>query len=216
MWVDGVVLWRVSHSSFLCSGASPDGKSKENNLCTTMMKKSLLGLGLLIVAFLVVVATRPSDFRVERTAMLSGPPAVLFEQVNNQRKVSGWNPFLKMDPNIKITFKGPDSGVGSVCHWDGNSDVGAGSCTIIESLPGERVRCRMDWERPMTGSATVDFTFKPEGDRTAVTWAMYGNNNFVGKAASLFIDCDKICGPQFEKGLAALGTMASSSTLTSK
>jgi hypothetical protein len=37
---------------------------------------------------------------------------------------------------------------------------------------------------------------------------MYGKNNFVGKAVSLYMDCDKMCGPQFEKGLAALDAAA--------
>jgi hypothetical protein len=60
----------------------------------------------------------------------------------------------------------------------------------------------------MEGTATVDFTFKPEGGKTVVTWAMYGQNKFMGKLMSLFIDCDKMCGPQFEKGLADLGAVA--------
>jgi hypothetical protein len=89
--------------------------------------------------------------------------------------------------------------------------VGAGSCTITESKPGEFVRCRMDWKRPLEGTATVDFTFKPQGDKTVVTWSMYGKNNFMGKMMSLFMDCDKMCGPQFEKGLADLGALAAAS-----
>jgi hypothetical protein len=60
----------------------------------------------------------------------------------------------------------------------------------------------------MEGTATVDFTFKPEDGKTVVTWAMYGKNNFTGKVMSLFMDCDKICGPRFEKGLADLGAVA--------
>jgi hypothetical protein len=37
---------------------------------------------------------------------------------------------------------------------------------------------------------------------------MYGKNNFMGKVMSVFFDCDKMCGPQFEKGLADLGKVA--------
>jgi hypothetical protein len=37
---------------------------------------------------------------------------------------------------------------------------------------------------------------------------MYGKNNFVGKVFSLFMDCDKMVGPQFEKGLVSLGETA--------
>ena len=97
------------------------------------------------------------------------------------------------------------------CHGpsgEGNSQIGAGSCTIIESKSGELVRSRMDWIRPMAGTSTVDFTFKQAGDKTVVTWAMYGKNTYMGKLVSLFIDCDKMCGPQFEQGLQDLGRAA--------
>src|ERR1043165_5336684 len=173
-----------------------------------MIKRILIGLVAVIALFLIVVVTRPADFRVERSATLSAPAAALVDQVNNHHKFVVWNPFMKLDPNVKNTYSGPESGVGAVCSWEGNRNVGAGSCTIIENKPVELVRCRMDWKRPMEGTATVDFTFKPAGDQTVVTWAMYGKNNFIGKAVSLFMDCDKMCGPQFEKGLADLGALA--------
>ena len=170
-----------------------------------MIKKILLGLVAVIVIFLLIVVTRPPDFRVERSASIAAPALALFEQVNDHHKFAVWNPFMKLDPNVKNTYSGPDSGVGAVCAWDGNKDIGAGSATITESKPGELVRMRMDWIRPMAGVATVDFTFKPDGDQTVVTWAMYGKNGFMGKAVSLFMDCDKMVGPQFEQGLADLG-----------
>jgi uncharacterized protein YndB with AHSA1/START domain len=172
-----------------------------------MIKKILLGLVAVIVIFLIVVVLRPADFHVQRSATIAAPARALFEQVNDHHKFAVWNPFMKLDPNVKNTYSGPDSGVGAVCAWDGNNDIGAGSATITESKPGELVRMRMDWIRPMAGVATVDFTFKPDGDKTIVTWAMYGKNGFMGKLVSLFMDCDKMCGPPFEQGLADLGNI---------
>lgn len=173
-----------------------------------MFKKILIGLVVVIALFLGYVASRPADYHVERSANLAASPSALFDQVNNHHKFVVWNPFMKLDPKVKNTFTGPESGVGAVCSWDGNSDIGAGSCTITESKPNELVRCRMDWKRPMEGVATVDFTFQPAGDKTKVTWSMYGKNNFLGKLVSVFMDCDKMVGPQFEKGLADLGKVA--------
>ena len=170
-----------------------------------MLKKILIAGLIVIIAFLGFVALRPADFRVERSLAIAAPAQALFEQVNDHHNFAKWNPFLALDPNVKNTYSGPDSGVGAVCAWDGNSDIGAGSATITDSKPGELVRMRMDWIRPMAGVATVEFTFKPEGDKTTVTWAMYGQNGFMGKLVSLFMDCDKMVGPQFEKGLNDLG-----------
>lgn len=181
-----------------------------------MILKILLGVVAVVVLILIVAAMRPADFRVDRSATLSAPPMALFEQVNNHHKFSEWNPFMKLDPNVKNTYSGPESGVGAVCSWNGNSQIGEGSCTITESKPGELVRSRMDWKRPMEGTSTVDFTFKPVGDKTVVTWSMYGKNNFMGKLVSLFMDCDKMCGPQFEKGLADLGEIAARTASNAK
>jgi hypothetical protein len=175
-----------------------------------MLKKILIGLAAFIAVFLIIVVTRPAKFRVERSATIAAPAMALFDQVNDHRKFAVWNPWLKLDPEVKNTYSGPESGVGAACSWDGNKDIGAGSATIIESRPGELVRQRMDWKRPMEGVATVEFTFKPEGDKTVVTWAMYGENGFMGKLVSLFMDCDKMIGPQFEEGLASLGSVVAS------
>lgn len=185
-----------------------------------MTKKILLGTAMFVavslVFVLIIAATRPADFRVQRTALLTAAPATLFDQVNDQHKFALWNPFMKLDPNIQNSFSGPESGVGAVCSWEGNRQVGAGSCTIIESKPVELVKFRLDWKRPMQGTATADFSFKSQGDKTAVTWAMYGKNTFMGKVMSLFMDCDKMCGAQFEKGLADLGAVTAAPTTTSR
>lgn len=174
-----------------------------------MIKKILLGLAAMIVLILIVAAFQSSDFRVKRSAKLSASPMALFAHVNDHHKFALWNPWMKLDPNVKNTYAGPDAGVGAACSWEGDSNVGAGTSTIIESKPGELVRFRMDWRKPMEGTSTVDFTFQPQGNETLVTWEMYGPRNYMGKLVSLFIDCDKMCGDQFEKGLTNLGEAAS-------
>ena len=174
-----------------------------------MLKKILIGLAAVVAIFLIVAATRPADFRVERSRTIAAPAAALFDQVNDHKKFQKWNPWDKMDPSSKTTYSGADSGVGAVASWVGEM-VGEGSATIIESKPGELVRQRMDWKKPMEGVSTVDFTFKGEGDKTTVTWAMYGKNNFMGKVVSMFMDCEKMCGPEFEKGLADLEKVVAS------
>jgi uncharacterized protein YndB with AHSA1/START domain len=169
-----------------------------------MIKKILLGLVAIIALILIVAAFQSDEFRVTRSATLAASPEALFEQVNDHHKFNAWNPWMKLDPGVKITYSGSAAGVGAACSWQGNSEVGAGTATIIESKPGELVRLRMDWKEPMSGSSTADFTFKPEGDKTVVTWDMYGPKPFIGKVMGLFMNCDKMCGDQFEKGLSNL------------
>lgn len=175
-----------------------------------MFIKILICLAVVIAIPLIVIALQPNTFRVERSATLAGSAFSLFEHVNDHHKFNEWNPFLKMDPSAKNTYGGPDSGVGAVCAWVGDK-TGEGRSTIIESKPGELVRFKMEWIKPMSGISTVDFTFKPEGDKTIVTWAMYGPQSYMGKAFSLFMSTEKMVGPQFEQGLADLGKIASNS-----
>jgi len=109
---------------------------------------------------------------------------------------------VKMDPNAKSTFEGPTSGEGAKMSWEGNSDVGAGSMTIVESKPDDHVRITLDFIKPMEGTCDVFMQIEPAGDQTKLTWNMAGKNNFIAKAIGLVMDCDKMVGGQFEKGLA--------------
>jgi hypothetical protein len=43
---------------------------------------------------------------------------------------------------------------------------------------------------------------------------MTGENNFMGKAFCMFMDMDKLVGSDFEKGLAAMKTVAARQTAT--
>ncbi len=172
----------------------------------------LLGLIAVIGVLLIVIATRPSDFRVTRSATMNATPAAVFAQVNDFHNWEAWSPWAKMDPNAKSTFEGPTSGTGSVFLWDGNKDVGAGSMTILQSEPNDRIHIKLAFVRPFAGTNDVYFTFKPEGEQTAVTWSMAGKNNFIAKAISLCIDCEKMVGQQYDKGLANIKSIVESTS----
>lgn len=166
-----------------------------------MIRKILIGLAALAVILLIVIATRPDDFRVSRSAVLPAPPATVFTQVNDLHKWEAWSPWAKLDPNSKITFAGPAEGAGSSMAWVGNEKVGEGKMTITESRPGELIRMRLEFVKPFEAMSETEFVFKPDAGGTLVTWTMRGKNNFMGKAISLVMDCDKMMGGQFEQGL---------------
>ncbi|MGH6771594.1 MAG: SRPBCC family protein [Xanthobacteraceae bacterium] len=175
-----------------------------------MIKKILLALAALVVIFLVVVALQPSDYRISRAANIAAPAADVFAQVNDFHRWEAWSPWAKLDPNAKATFEGPKAGQGAVFIWSGNNEVGEGRMTVTESTPAEHIRIRLDFVKPMAGTSNVEFTFKPRGAGTEVTWAMFGQNNFIGKAMCLFMDQDKMLGGYFEKGLANLKSVVES------
>lgn len=170
-----------------------------------MLKKIFIGLAVLlmiVLAFAGYVAMQPSEYAIVRTATMAAPATLVFAQVNNFHNWDAWSPWAKLDPNAKNSFEGPTEGEGAIFRWSGNDEVGEGSMEILESKPGELVKIKLAFVRPMEDVCDTTFTFKPEGDQTAVTWNMSGTNNFIGKAMCLFMDMDKMVGTEFEKGLA--------------
>ena len=129
--------------------------------------------------------------------------------MNDFHKWSDWSPWAKLDPAAKNTFEGPASGVGATFRLAGNGDVGEGAMTITESRPAELIRIKLEFLKPFAATNTTEFTFKPAGDQTEVTWTMSGTNNFVGKAMSLIMNCDKMVGGMFEKGFANMKAVVS-------
>ena len=162
----------------------------------------------LVLIFIIVVAMQPAEFNVMRSAKLAEPPEKIFPHVNDLHLWEAWSPWAKLDPNAKNSFAGPASGVGAAMAWEGNCKVGVGRMTITESKASSLIRFRLEFEKPMKATNTAEFTFKPEGGQTVVTWSMAGRNNFAGKVFGLFMNCDKMIGGQFEKGLAQLKSVA--------
>ena len=173
-----------------------------------MIQKILISLVVFLVGIVAVALLKSPDFRVERSITVAAAPEDLFIWFNSHKKFNEFNPWLKMDPGAKVEYLGPETGVGAASTWEGKM-TGKGKATIIESRPNELIRLRMDWLEPMEGVSTVDYIFKAEGGRTTVTWAMYGKNEgLLAKVMSLVMDCESMCGPEFEKGLAEMSKLA--------
>lgn len=182
----------------------PDGQSPKSGKKTGPLRKVLVGLAALVIVFLAVVAVQPPDFRVERSMTISAPPSDVFAQVNDFHNWEAWSPWAKLDPAAKNSFEGATAGTGAVFKWSGNDDVGEGKMTLTESRASELIRIKLEFVRPFEDTSTAEFTFQPEGDRTVVTWSMFGRKNFISKAVCMFMNMDKMLGGDFEKGLAQL------------
>ena len=121
-----------------------------------MLKKIHIALAIIVVAFLIIVALQPAEYRVVRSAAVTALPDVVFAQINDFHKWEAWSPWAKMDPNAKSSYEGPMAGVGAKMSWAGNMKVGEGSMTIIESQPNNLVRFRLDFLKPMAGTNTAE------------------------------------------------------------
>ncbi len=173
-----------------------------------MVKKLLLAVLVVVVVFVLFVATRPSAFRIERTAAVAAPPAMVYAQVADFHRWSAWSPWAHLDPQMEVQFTGAPSGVGAVYQWNGNDKVGQGRMTIETARPGEQIGIKLEFMKPWAQTNRTDFLLKPEAGGTRVAWVMTGTNDFVGKAFGVFMNMDKMVGGDFEKGLASLRTVS--------
>jgi hypothetical protein len=172
-----------------------------------MLTIILIVIAVLLLGFLVFVASKSSDFRVERSLAIAAQPDNVFPHIDNLRKAAVWSPWLKLDPNVRTNYDGPTGGVGSSSTWEGDKRIGAGRQVITESRPHDLVRIRLEFKKPFESTCTSEFLLKPDGRGTKVTWAIFGKNTFISKLFCTFMNQDKMIGGQFDKGLAELRTL---------
>jgi uncharacterized protein YndB with AHSA1/START domain len=165
-----------------------------------------VGAVALIGAGIAFVNSRPTAFRMERSADIDASPEVVFRLINDFHHWEQWSPWEKLDPNLKRTFTGPTAGEGAGYGWVGNKKAGEGRMTISESRPGELVSVRLEFIKPFPAVNQTYFRLTPAGSGTRVVWSMEGKNSFMMKAFSAFMNMDELVGKDFESGLANLGT----------
>lgn len=165
-----------------------------------------------VAGILVHAATRPDDFRVQRSVAVKAPPEKIYPLIVDLHGWQAWSPYEKKDPAMKRTFSGAPSGKGAVYQWDGDKNVGAGRMEIVEAAPSSKVGIKLDFLKPFEGHNIAEFTMLPSGpssgDSTTVTWSMYGPSPYVAKVMGTFFDMDKMIGNDFEIGLQNLKTVA--------
>jgi hypothetical protein len=161
-----------------------------------------------VAAVLAYAATRPDDFRVQRSISVKAPPDKIFALINDLHGWAAWSPYEKKDPAMKRTFSGAASGKGAVYAWDGDKNVGKGRMEITDASAPSRIVIKLDFFSPFEGHNVAEFTMAPQGDSTNVMWAMYGPSPYVAKVMGVFINMDTMIGKDFEDGLINLKTLA--------
>ncbi|MCP8464665.1 SRPBCC family protein [Pseudomonas sp. ZM23] len=169
-----------------------------------MLKWIALVVAVLVVVVLVLAASRPDSFRVQRTVRIQAPPEKVHAYIEDFHLWPQWSPFEKLDPGMKRTFSGAAKGQGAVYAWAGNSKAGEGRMEIVETTPATRLVIALDFLKPFKASNTAEFTLLPSDGGTEVTWAMYGPSPFVTKIIHLFFSMDGMVGKDSEAGLANL------------
>ena len=173
-----------------------------------MLKKILTGLVAAVALLLLFATTQPDAFRVERSIDIKAEPAKVYALLNDFHAFGSWSPWEKLDPKMKVSHSGKQSGPGAIYTWEGNDDVGAGRMEILQSEPNARVIVKLDFLKPFEGHNTSEYTLTSTAGSTKVTWAMYGPSPYVSKLMGVFVSMDSMIGKDFELGLSNLKVQA--------
>lgn len=134
-------------------------------------KKILIGLLIFVALVAVVGLLIPGETHIERSTEIKAPAEKVFGLVANMRSWNQWSPWHKIDPNMKIEYFGPETGVGAGYKWTSEEkNVGNGKMTVTGFEPNTRIDTEMDFME--NGTAKASFLFAPAADGTKLTWTM--------------------------------------------
>ena len=173
-----------------------------------MLLRLLLGVVIVVAAVLVIAATKPSTFHIEKSVMIQAPPQKVYALIEDFHNWPQWAAQDREDSTMQRTYSGAATGLGAVSDWTSNGSAGAGRMTITAAMVPSTVDVVVDWKRPFKVRNTHEFTLRPSGNETQVTWIAEGTNLYLMKVMEVFVGVNGLMGRHFEAGLENLKKVA--------
>ena len=163
-------------------------------------------IAIAVAIVLILAATKPDTFSVQRATTVNAPPEKIFPLINDFHQWGTWSPWENRDPAMKRSYSGAASGKGAVYGWDGNKNAGTGRMEIIDASSPSKIVIKLDFIKPFEAHNIAEFTMLPQGNAgpTKVNWVMHGPAPFMSKVMQVFMNMDRMIGKDFETGLANL------------
>jgi len=165
-----------------------------------LLKRILLVVLLIPILLVLVSLFLPSKYRVERSVTMRARPETVFPHINTLKHWPEWTAWtVAKYPDMKVSFAGPETGVGATYRWDGKS-TGQGTLKLTRSDVNKSIGYDLDFENGKYVS-TGAIVLEPAGDSVRIIWSNEGQLgwNPVSRVFGLFMD--KMMGPDFEEGL---------------
>lgn len=165
-----------------------------------LFRNILIGLVSLVAVLAIVGMFLPRFVSVERDIVVNAAPDAVYPHVNSLQAFSEWSPWGGIDPDMVVTYSGPDEGVGNVMEWTSDHpNVGNGRQEILEVVENESVRTALDFGD--MGTAEAWWRLTPDGDGTRVVWGLTADmgSGPIGRWFGLMMD--RMVGVDYERGL---------------
>ncbi len=166
------------------------------------MMRLILGLCALVGILAAVSLALPSHVTVARTQVIGAPETVVFPYLNNLHRFGDWSPWAARDPNLQVTFSGPEEGKGAKVEWTSSvRSVGPGSMEITGSDPNRHI----DLAATLNGlEGTAYYEVAPSGSGAKVTWGFGYDTGTSPLKRWKGLLLDRYVGAEYRDGLAKL------------
>lgn len=132
------------------------------------MMRLVLGLVVLVGIMAGVAFGLPAHVTVTRSKSINAPESAVFPYLNNLHHFSEWSPWQLRDPQLAMTYGGPEQGKGAQVKWTSQKpSVGTGSMEIIESEPNRSIDLVVNFNGL---DGTSSYQISPDGSGSKVTW----------------------------------------------
>jgi hypothetical protein len=123
-----------------------------------------------LVAILAAVAVGlPAHVTVARTVVINAPESAVFPYVNNLHRFGDWSPWKLRDPQLAITYGGPEEGKGALIQWTSQKpSIGTGNMQISDSNLNRSVELAANFNNL---EGTSSFEIAPSGSGSKITWS---------------------------------------------
>jgi effector-binding domain-containing protein len=165
------------------------------------MKKLLYVILGIVVLYLILALVGKSRVIVERSIVVNQPVEMVKKHLGDHKFFhEKWSPWTEKDPAMTINYTGNPGEVGHSMNWSSKvEEVGQGTMAIT-AVNGDSIVEKLSFEG--MGDSKAYFISTPKDGGTNVTWGMDMHIGFFSRPIMMFMNMDKMIGPDYEKGLA--------------
>jgi uncharacterized protein YndB with AHSA1/START domain len=132
------------------------------------MMRLVLGLAALGGILAAVAVGLPAHVTVARSVVTNAPESAVFPYLTNLHHFKEWSPWAARDPQLQLTYSGPDSGKGARVDWVSQArSIGTGSMEITNADPNKTIELAVNFNGL---DGTSGFDIVPSGSGSKVTW----------------------------------------------
>lgn len=168
-----------------------------------LLSKMLFVLISMIALALIIALFVDQDFNVERSINIQGKQQEeVFYYLKHLENQNEWSVWHKMDPDMKISYKGQDGSVGFISAWNSeNGNVGKGEQEITLLHYPNRIETALRFKEPFESNNNAYFDIERAENGVTVHWGIKGTTPYPFNIMGLFYNMENEIGPDLEEGL---------------